>query len=493
MRHRRSFPATVLSAGLLIALLLFPDTGSAQFDTDALKKKAEKALKGGSGDKVEKKVEKPAGETSTPSADGREVLGNAARAISPLQSIRSVYKGMYAKKNEAQKFYDACRQADYPAWRTRIEQAMVADPGAKERDNLTYDDVMVKFPEHFSGLTKEYLIPEINGAIETAYAEKTKGASRAGTALEAAESAVLVADGILLVTPDNADVPTLREDARSAVASMGAARDAVFASAFNKEHAGEIVFSSEPVIVGSENPAAMKTAFTANEYIYAMMYFRGTFQEVTNGSNYAHSKLLIDGNENTGYDFKLASDQATNTWLKSEIIPDPEQSTTRGATVFTKAISSLSPRRHTVILRTVDDYGKTIAEGTFQLDCTAGLDRVAGVHKKLNEKKLAAVKLPEPAMRNAALENECIAALKEWKETPLKVIITDADWTIQHHPITGAVTSRTINTSVAFKKPDGGCRMFVISFRQQYQGRKYGKAQQYGVGDSADIPCESVK
>jgi hypothetical protein len=43
------------------------------------------------------------------------------------------------------------------------------------------------------------------------------------------------------------------------------------------------------------------------------------------------------------------------------------------------------------------------------------------------------------------------------------------------------------------KKPDGGCRMFVISFRQQYQGKKYGKAQQHGVGDSADIPCDNVK
>ena len=125
--------------------------------------------------------------------------------------------------------------------------------------------------------------------------------------------------------------------------------------------------------------------------------------------------------------------QGANTWLKSEIIPDPALSTTRGAALFTDVLSKLSPRRHTIIVRTTDDLGKTIAEGTFTLDCSSGLDRIAGVHDGLVNKKMAAVKLPAPAMRNAALEKEFKDALREWKETPLKVVITESDWTIQSY------------------------------------------------------------
>ncbi|MBE0644895.1 MAG: hypothetical protein IH600_12495 [Bacteroidetes bacterium] len=485
----------------LAAFLLLPAVTSAQFDVGSLKKKAEKAAKSVSGDKEQKTEQEADGDSDMPSAvssdavsgNASDVIRDARYAIEPLGSMRSVHQGMFSKKNEAQNFYDKCKKADYENLRAKVKAAVAADPSAMERDQYGYDEVMVTFPEHFAGLTKEYLIPEINNAIEVAYAEKGKGASHAGAALEAAESAVLVADGILLVTPNNTEVQTLRGDAQSAAASMGAAHDAVYASGFNKEHAGEIVFSSQPVVVGSENASALKTTFTANDDIYGMMYFKGTFKEITGGSSYAWTKLFVDGNEKASYDFKLDGDKAERTWLASEIIPDPSLSQTRGAMIFTKAISELSPRRHTIRVQTLDNSMIVLAEGEFQLDCTGGLDRVAEVNKKLGDKKMAAVKLPQPAMRNAALEKEFMAALKEWKETPLKVVITEADWTIQHHPVTGAITSRTINTTVAVKKPDGGCRMFEISFRQQYQGKKYGKAEQYGVGDSADMPCENVK
>jgi hypothetical protein len=144
-------------------------------------------------------------------------------------------------------------------------------------------------------------------------------------------------------------------------------------------------------------------------------------------------------------------------------------------------------------VRTTDAYNTTIAEGSFSLDCSGGTERIAEIWQQLGNKKLSAVSLPAPAMKNAALEKEMMAALGEWKETPLKVIITDRDWTIQHHPVTGAIVSRTINTTTVVKKVDGNCRMFQVSYRQQYAGGRYGKAQQYGVGDSADILCEKVK
>ncbi len=476
-----------LCAFVALILVAVPFTASAQFDPSSLKKKVEQT--------VTSKVQDKAGSAPVlmDGEEPEEVIEKAARAVRPLLDMRSVYKGMLSQRAQAEEFYNTCKGVEYATQRSRVQQAVALKPTAMERNQSSYDAVMTRFPAHFEQLVRDQLIPEINNAIETAYAEKAKGATRAGAALDAAESAVFVADGILLITPDDAKVAKLRADAQKAAASMGAAKNAVFTNAFGKSNAGRIVFSSEPIVAGSERESALRTSFTPRDNIYGMMYFKGTFKEVTDGSGYGWTKLFVDDNEKASYDFKLPADQAALPWLKSEIVPDPAASTTRGAAVFTKAISELSPRPHTIRVQTLDENWKVLAEGEFELDCSDGLERIADVHRKLGEKKIASVTLPAPAMKNAALEKECIAALKDWKETPLKVIITDRDWTIQRHPITGAIVSRIINTTTVVKKPDGGCRMFQISFEQLYNGKSYGKAQQYGVGDSADITCDKVK
>ncbi|MDX9759115.1 MAG: hypothetical protein RBU27_08150 [Bacteroidota bacterium] len=494
--QRIPFHRTVTAVVAACAMFALTSTASGQFNPSSLKKKAKEAASAVVGGAAQSGQQSGQTGTAVVIPDGEspeETINKAAEALRPLFDIRSVYQGQFASKTNAQEFYNNCRQADYATQRARVQQAVAMSPEARVREEYTYNRVMEKFPEHFATLTTAQLIPEINNAIETAYAEKGKGPSRAGAALEAAEAAVLVADGILLVTPDHPDVTRLRADAMAAAESMGAAKEKVYTGSFHKEHAGKIVFSSQPIVAGQENPAALRSSFTAQDDIYGMMYFRGTFKEVSGGSGRGYTKLFVDGNEKVSYDFNLPADQAAHAWLKSEIIPDPASSTTRGAAMFTKAISELSPRRHAIKVQTLDGDWKVLAEGEFTLDCTGGLDRVADVHTRIGAQKLAAVRLPEPAMRNAALEKECMAALRDWKEKPLKVVITDRDWTIQYHPITGAITSRIINTTVAMKKPDGGCRMFVISFQQQYAGGKYGKAQQYGVGDSADLPCDHVK
>jgi hypothetical protein len=484
---RSSHLRTACCVAVALVLACAPVAVRAQFDPSSLKKKVEKAVSSQVDEKTKSAPVLLNGD------EPEEVIEKAARALRPLLDMRSVYKGMLSQRSNAQEFYNNCRDADYATQRSRVTQAVALKPDARSRNESSFDAVMVRFPAHFEKLVKEQLIPEINNAIETAYAEKTKGTTRAGAALDAAESALLVADGILLVTPDDEKVKKLRGDAQKAAASMGAAKEAVFTSAFGKTNAGRIVFSSSPITAGSEQPAAMRTSFTTRDNIYGMMYFKGTFKEVTGGSGYGWTKLFVDDNEKASYDFKLPADQVANTWLKSEIIPDPAESTTRGAALFTKAISELSPRPHTIRVQTLDENWKVLAEGEFELDCSEGLDRIADVHRKLGEKKIASATLPAAAMKNPALEKECMAALKDWKEKPLKVIITDRDWTIHRNPITGVIVSRTINTTTVVKKPDGGCRMFQVSYEQMYNGKSYGKAQQYGVGDSADISCDKVK
>ena len=502
---RMLFPVLVCVAFLL------PREAEAQFDLDNLKKKAEKVI---TKDKDASKEETKESEVDEEAAaktrerqemqrkgtfqqqgnqEAEEMLRKAHYAVQPLLDIRSVYEGMLTSKREAQAFHDKCRDADYANSRKAAEEAVAMDPDLKRRTGQDFDDVVTRLPEHMKELVNEYLVKEINAAIETAYAEKAKGETHAGAALEAAEAAWLTADGVLLVLPGHQRITELRADAEAAKQSMGAAMEAVYTGEFHRAHAGEIVFSSSPIVAGSENASAIGSAFTPSDRIYGMMYFKGTYNEATGGSNVAHTILLVDDNQMVSYVFKLEKGAGEQSWLKSEILPDPAQSTTRGALLFTEKLKDISPRRHRIPVRTTDDYNKTIAEGSFTLDCSGGTEPIAALHSQLGAKKLSAVSLPSPAMKNAKLEKEMMAALGAWEETPLKVIITDRDWTIQHHPVTGAIVSRTINTTTVFKKADGNCRMFEISYRQQYAGGKYGKAQQYGVGDSADVLCEKVK
>ncbi|MBN1449020.1 MAG: hypothetical protein JXA28_13905 [Bacteroidetes bacterium] len=478
----------------------------AQIDLGKIKNKAERVVKEATEeadeqDQTNQQERRPTtvpltepSAAATTGEDPEEMLRAAHRAVRPLMDIRSVYPGMLAQKNEAQNFHDQCKTAEYANNRTKAERAVQLDPDLNRREPTMIADITEKFLPHFNGLVTDYIIKEINGAIELAYAEKAKGANHAGAARDAAEAALLTAEGVLLVTPDNGQVQALRDDAKAAAESMGASfAAAVYTGEFHVQHVGEIVFAGDPITPGKEQSASIRNAFTASDNIYGMMYFKGTFSEATHGGNVAHTILLVDGNEMARYAFKLDGAERDASTLKSEILPDPGQSTTRGALIFTEKLKDISPRRHTITIRTTDDYNETIAEGSFSLDCTTGMEHIADVHRKLGEKKLANVEPPAPAMRNAALEKEMMTALGEWKETPLKVIITDRDWTIQYHPVTGAIVSRTINTTTIFRKPDGGCRMFEISFRQQYAGGKYGKTAQYGVGDSADILCEKAK
>jgi hypothetical protein len=498
----RSVTQLIFAITVCTGLLAVTGRCDAQFGLDKLKKKVEKVLpKSTETTKSTTETTKTASETAKSqtsdipgSEDPEEMLRDAERAIRPLLDMRSVPPGYYAQKDAAQNFYDMVKKADYFAQKTKAERAVAMKPAIVEKTGDSYDNIVKACPEAFRKLTDEYLVKEINNAIEQSYAAKAKGKSSAGAALEHAEAALLVAEGALLVLPDHRKILGLRDDARGIVEKMqNEYGSSVYTGSFHKENAGKIVFSSSPIQAGKENPSAMRTSFTAADNIYGMMYFKGTFKEVTRQNNTGVIEMWVDDTKNTDYNFKLDGEKREQTWLSSEIIPDPAISTTRGAAIFTKAIAELSPRKHTIKIFCRDDYNVPIAEGEFTLDCSTGLERVAAVNKKLEEKKVDAALVPNAGMRDAGLEKSMVDACRDWPETPVKAIITDGDWTIDRHPISGAILSRTINATVLFKLKDGTCKAFKLSFRQPYKGKSYGKTERYGVGDSFLISCEKVK
>ena len=77
------------------------------------------------------------------------------------------------------------------------------------------------------------------------------------------------------------------------------------------------------------------------------------------------------------------------------------------------------------------------------------------------------------------------------KQQMLRAVITDSQWTVHRNPL-GVILYRSIGAAVAMKEPDGRCRYFRLSFKQQYRGGGYGQAEQHAVGDNFEMACANV-
>ena len=428
--------------------------------------------------------------------DAETQIKNACYSIDFIIDLRSPYSGMYSKLDAAKEFYDKCKAANYAVRRQEIEKLADANPEF-HRKNSMLNTYYTKYTTELTGALNEllpgFLTQEINKNIEEAYAQKAKGKSNLGKAVEAAEAALFLCDGLLLFEPNNSSIQQLRKDATTIVNETGSAfSSAVFTSEFHKEHAGKIVFSKGKLVVKQESPSSVATDFSANDYIYGMVYLKGTFTEVTKGDWNVQLKIDVDGNQKVDRTFSISKEDRERTYLNIEIAPDPAIAETQGAEIYTKALGEISPRRHKIKVKLNGGY-TTLAEGEFDLDASGGVERFSKISDQLRSKRLAKVRMPEAAMKNAQLEKEMVAASDHENDKPLRAVITASEWTIHRHPISGAIEYRTINTALATKRlTDGTCRIFYLSFKQMYQGGSYGKTQPHGVGDSEEIPCENV-
>ena len=71
--------------------------------------------------------------------------------------------------------------------------------------------------------------------------------------------------------------------------------------------------------------------------------------------------------------------------------------------------------------------------------------------------------------------------------------ISDRDWTIVRHDITGVILRRFLGGFVALEGPDSKCKLTAISIEQLYDGAQYGKSRFSASGIGADIDCANVK
>jgi hypothetical protein len=425
-------------------------------------------------------------------------LEQANYDIDFLMYMSGMYKGMLGKKYESTEFYNKCKKIDYPVRKPRIEKYAQEIPDFSRENSSEKTKVerfLKEFPQKLEQLFNDFISGEINLSIENAYSLKSKGKSGLSEALAAAEAGLLVADAILLIVPDHSKCLQLKKDAKTVYDKIDSEfGTSVYTSKFHKENVGKLLLSKSPIIIKQENPGAITDKFKASDYIYGMFYLKGTFKELTRESYKLIQKIEVDGVEKISRYFVLQDDNREATYLTTEIIADPKTAQTKGVVEYSKALSILSPRLHKVKVSLIDDFGgqNILAQGEFDLDCSEGMESLEKTAKQLADNELKKVVMPKAGMKDAKLEKEILMLLTDWKEKPLRAVITSKDWTINRNTLTGIIEFRSIWSAVAFKTPDGQCKIFYLSFKQPYKGKGYGKTESWGVGDSEMISCENV-
>jgi hypothetical protein len=266
-----------------------------------------------------------------------------------------------------------------------------------------------------------------------------------------------------------------------------------YTSDLHAKNAGKIVFSTNPIQMGSENEGAFKNAFNSSETVYGMMYLKTNLSAVQ-GTGSITTKIFANGTQIADHDWKAAADQQKNTYNEFEIMPAPASAQTYGALKFYEAFSSkLLSGSNTIKVQLLDDDQNVVAEGEFTLDCSSGTDDITARYKELKEIRLEKVRMPQATINDPALEASMVAAMpaQNWPETAMRAVITGDGW-ITHRGIMGEILFREMYAAVAFKTPEGTCKIFYMSFKQDYNGSGYGKTQYYSVGGSEEIKCENV-
>jgi hypothetical protein len=114
--------------------------------------------------------------------------------------------------------------------------------------------------------------------------------------------------------------------------------------------------------------------------------------------------------------------------------------------------------------------------------------------KKVAE-ALAAVKMYPARQTNAVLEADFLRVFKSTKfgTLPLlRLVLSDDDWTIQHHEITGIITGRVQTAQFAVQESEGKCRICELTLIQEFTRGSFRRSVESKV-ESREILCGNVK
>ena len=403
---------------------------------------------------------------------------------------------MFNNLSEAELFLKNCKSIDYInkyADVMAISEKYPEEFVEGRETRMYFIDFTVDFPEWLDEQL-DFLKGEINSAMMEANKLKANGSSFLDRAMDMSNAALVTANGCMILYPDNKEIIALQKAANDnyqKIAKEFGAKN--YKTNIHAKNAGKIVFSTSPIKIGSENESSFKTSFTSKETVYAMIYLKTNLSAIQ-GTGLISTKIYANGTEIAEHEWKASSEKQKNTYNEAEIMPLPIYAETFGALKFYEAFSkTLLTSVNEIKVCLVDNGDNVVAEGEFKIDCSSGTDDITSRYKELKNIRLEKIRMPKAKISDPSLEASMISAMADqnWSEKALKAVITGDSW-ITHRDVYGSIIFREMYAALAFKSPDGTCKVFYMSFKQDYNGASYGKTKYYSVGGSEEIKCENV-
>ncbi len=121
-------------------------------------------------------------------------------------------------------------------------------------------------------------------------------------------------------------------------------------------------------------------------------------------------------------------------------------------------------------------------------------EQIVAINAARQAQKVASNRLPPPVLRDVELEREFAQtfSISSPGYDVLKVHITARDWTIDRHPATGAILSRSHSGNIAVREASGKCFNFSFVIEQPYVGGTFAASKRGGAMGHGEMLCENV-
>ncbi len=295
-------------------------------------------------------------------------------------------------------------------------------------------------------------------------------------------------------------------DAKKALADVVNFFSKYHTSTFHKDNVGKSFLSDTPILVKKEQPSLFKKVFTPNDKMFIIGY------EITRILDYLGPvdafitvKLKKDGKRILFYEkFVPHKDKVLKqAYLTLQLLPGntpaKKVKNIELAYELIKALNKLGKGKHKLQL-SIGVYAKNtprspkFGEVEFEFDNDGKVD-LGKLEESYAKEALNRVRMPHRGKRNKRLEKKMLRAIKtnkDWKEKPLRAVITGSSFDLNKNRYTGAVLGRHIWGAVAVKRKDGTCSIFRIRFYQSKNGRRWANPTIGMVAGNKDIKCKNI-
>ncbi len=266
----------------------------------------------------------------------------------------------------------------------------------------------------------------------------------------------------------------------------------------NKEFAGRMVFSNQPIPESNANKSIFKTKLNAMDLNYARLYFPCLYSELFFGDT--------DNSPHSLYDIEIWATIGTSTkaYRLSELSLLAKGEKIDASTYSTQLNPKEIKENYTNKRVGYNKFVKALKVGENKVKVFAEIYRPGKGDSKYFEEEITVVKKAgdyypigkkysdfKAGMKDPQLEATLLKIMQGRERKIKKLKIASNDWEINRNKLTGVVTGRTIVAYCYFTEPDGGCVVTKVAFSQQHDGSKFsGKIYYNSSSYDTDVDCD---